>query len=369
MSDSQFTVRRLGWHQSPYGDNYTRRLPTAEPVAHHDTFDEAEYDRRSRENEARSGENPFRFGGETLYFQTSLDGPRLHDWLLDAGIDPPIYQLRHQDWREWWNAFAHTWTEGELAHAWHGLDKVRFFDLVEEGPTETFRVVVEVQFANGNRAFLDADREGGTPVGVYRNARTASAACERLNRARQAGDHRYRGYYYLRLGGRIGYGNRDRDEQLVREIVFFEVTAIPGTVPRHAGVAFLVQRRAFDTLGRGCHNREGQDTGSRVPVRLFADRTAANAFRDELTATTRAVMNPFQVFTPLMARRGEQEFIAAIEQLGTPLPWPVNFHPERWREWWDLCQDEISPNQRMAAWELFEDQPLFEVLRVDVHEE
>jgi hypothetical protein len=106
-----------------------------------------------------------------------------------------------------------------------------------------------------------------------------------------------------------------------------------------------------------------------VPVRLFADRTAANAFRDELTATTRAVMNPFQVFTPLMARRGEQEFATAIEQLNAPLPWPVNFHPERWREWWDLCQDEISPNQRMAAWELFEDQPLFEVLRVDVHEE
>lgn len=368
MNESQFIVRRLGWHQNPHGDNYTRRLPTAEPVAYYDTFDEAEYDRRRREYQTRTGENPFRFGGATLYFQTSLDGPRLHDWLLDGGIEPPIDQLRHRDWREWWDAFAHTWSESELAHAWQGLDKVRFFDVVEEEPTEIFRVVVEVQFANGNRAFLDADREGGTPIGIYRNARTALAACEQLNRERR-GEGIYRGHYYLRLGGRIGYGDRGRDGQLIREAVFFEVTPIPGNVPPHSGAGFLVQRRAFDTLGRGCHNREGQDTGSRVPVRLFADRASANAFRDELIALTREVMNPFQVFTPLMARRSEVEFTALIEQLGTPLPWPVNLRPELWREWWDLCQDEITVEQRVAAWELFADQPLFEVLKMEVHEE
>jgi hypothetical protein len=58
-----------------------------------------------------------------------------------------------------------------------------------------------------------------------------------------------------------------------------------------------------------------------------------------------------------------------VEGLGAPLPCPVTFRPEQWREWWDLCQDEIAPDQRTAAWNLFEDQPLFEVLRVEVNDE
>ncbi len=367
MSEPPFIVRRSVWHQNPHGDNYTRRLPTAETIARHATFEEAEYDRRRREQAARSGENPFRFGGAALYFQTSLDAPRLHDWLLDGNIEPPSDQLRHRDWREWWDAFAHTWTEEQLNHAWEGLNKVRFFDVVEELLTATFHVVVELQFANLNQAVLDADREGGTPNRIYRNARSAAALCERLNRQRQ-GNGLYRGHYFLGFGGRIGFGNRGLAEQSIRESVFFETIGIPGDVPQLAGAGFLLQRRAFDVLGRGCHDREGQDTGSRVPVGLFADQTRANAYRDELTAAARDIMNPFQVFTPQMARRSAQGFTTAIEQLGAPLPWPVNMRPELWREWWDLCQDEISPEQRAAAWDLFQDQPLFEVLRVEVNE-
>src|SRR5262249_31395700 len=133
MTIARFTLRRLGWHQAPHGDHYTRRLPTAEPVAHFDDFDEAEDDPRPREHEARRDQTPFRFGGATLYFQSSLDGDRLHDWLLDGGVEPPTDllgrppgQLRHRDWVEWWDAFAHTWTGDQLAHTWQGLDKVRF---------------------------------------------------------------------------------------------------------------------------------------------------------------------------------------------------------------------------------------------------
>ena len=99
MSTSGYTVRKLGWYQPPHGDPYTRRLPTAESVAAFGTFDEAEEHRRALEAEARAGENPFRFGGGSVFFQSSLDGPRLHDWMMDAGIDPPTSELRTPDRR------------------------------------------------------------------------------------------------------------------------------------------------------------------------------------------------------------------------------------------------------------------------------
>ena len=112
MSTSRYTVRKLGWYQPPHGDPYTRRLPTAEFVATFDTFDEAEEQRRELEAESRDGENPFRFGGASVFFQSSLDGPRLHDWLMDAGIDPPTSELRHADWRAWWDPRTPTYVDG-----------------------------------------------------------------------------------------------------------------------------------------------------------------------------------------------------------------------------------------------------------------
>jgi hypothetical protein len=335
-SDSRFLVRRLGWHQNPHGDNYTRRLPLAVPVADFETFDEAEKERRRREQEARAGENPFRFGGATLFFQTSLDRPRLHDWLLDGGIDPPTDQFRHRDWREWWDFFAHTWTESQIEHAWQGLDKVRFFDVVEEESPDRFHVVTRLQYARALRASSGSDREGGTLWRVYRKEKTAVAACEQ--------------------------------REPLRTMAYYEVVAIPGSVSVHAGAGYLLQRRAFDPTGQAGHDREGRDTGSRVPLRLFEDRARAIASRDELIAAAREVLNLFQVFTPPMAGRAERTFLEAIEGIAAPLPIPSTFRPELWREWWDLCQDDFTPDQRVAGWGIYADQPLFEVLRVEVNE-
>jgi hypothetical protein len=350
---TRFTVRRLGWHQAPHGDTYTRRMPSAEPVAGFDNFDEAEEHRRGLEHAARTGENPFRFGGAALFFQSSLDAPRLHDWLLDEGIEPPAEELRHRDWREWWDAFAHTWTEAQLAHAWQGLDKVRFFDAIGEPADGPFHVLLEVQFAHRGAAYTStAEREGGIPVRVFRRFRTAAAECDRRNDP-------------IRHARPVG----DEWEDLLRDLrraVFFETVTIPGELPAHAAVGYLVQRLAFDGSGHVCHDRTYRDTGSRVPVRVFADRAAANAHRDELSAAAREVMNPFQAYSPPMAGLHDAEFLAAVEQLRPPLPWPTHFSPGHWREWWDLCQDELTPEQRHAAWEMFSTHPLFEVLPVEV---
>lgn len=364
MSDEvRYAIRRLGWHQAPHGDAYTRRLPTADPVEWFDDFDSAEYRRRDLEHALRASENPFRFGGAALFFQTSLDGPRLHDWLLDAGIDPPAEQLRHDDWKRWWEAFAHTWTDDQLAHAWQALDKVRFFDVAAEEDGDPLRVVQELAFVETAYRRQDAEREGGRVSGVFRTARGAAAACARLNAQRRGGGEQW----YYRYLQRYGYGQPD--ERAAREAVFFEVVDVPGDVPRFAGVGFLVQRRAIAPDGYICRDRNGRDTGSRVPVRVFADRAAAAAHRDELIASAHEAMNPFQVHPLPTWRTVDDEFLVAVRGLNPPLPWPTEWRAAAWREWWDLCQDDVSPAQRAAAWELFADHPLFEVLTVEVRDE
>lgn len=361
-SDTRYVVRKLGWHQAPHGDPYTRRLPTAEAVARFDNFDDAEYHRRALEAEARANENPFRFGGGALYFQSSLDVPRLHDWLLDTGIDPPVEQLRHSDWRVWWDAFSHTWNEEQLHHAWQGLNKVQFFDVAEEPNEDPLHMVTEIGFIETATRHSEAEREGGRMRGLYRSERTAHSHCKRLNTARRtARDEQW----HFGYGRRLGYAvNRRRDT----DAIYFEVTMVPGNVPRHAGVAFLVLRRAFDMNGFVCHTENGRDTGSRVPLCAFYDRESAVEHRDALLASAHAGMSPFQVYPPILAGLVEEQFVEAVQALQPPLPWPNTLRPGPWREWWDLCQDEATPEQRAASWELFADHPLFEVLTVEVRE-
>ena len=380
MDTSRYTVRRLGWFQPPHGDPYTRRLPTAEPVASFDTFDEANAHRWALETESRAGENPFRFGGASMFFQSSLDGPRLHDWLMDAGIDPPASELRHHDWRAWWDAFAHTWSADQLAHAWAAFDKVQFFDVTEDDPGEPLHLIQEVRYVDRSSWFpaetfdgtyviepefgwalsAEADPEGGFPLRAYRSARRVSAVCEEMNRNPQRRPEYLAQFRWLRTTARRpGFGRAWP----------FETVSVPGDVPTRSGIAYLVQRRAFGTSGHVCHGRHGRDTGSRVPVRLFADGAAAVAYRDELIASATGVMNPFQVYTPPMTGLTEETFPTAVAALSAPLPWPTGFRLDEWREWWDLCQDETTDDQRAAAWALFAGQPLFEVCRVEVTDE
>jgi hypothetical protein len=131
-SDKRYVVSRIDWAESEYGDAYKRRTPRTVRVASFRSFDAAEFDRRRREAECRRQVNPFLYGGEALFYQSSLDAPRLHDWLMDAGIEPPANPNSHAARATWWNAYAHTWSAEQLAHAWAALDKVRFFEITEE---------------------------------------------------------------------------------------------------------------------------------------------------------------------------------------------------------------------------------------------
>lgn len=361
MSTSRYTVRRVGWFQPPHGDPYTRRLPGATPLAHFDNFDDAEGHRRELEVGARDGENPFRFGGASMFFQSSLDGPRLHDWLMDEGIDPPVSTPTHADWRAWWDAFAHTWNEHQLAHAWSAFDKVRFFDVVENEPDPAF-VVVEIVWGRLERDWYAraAGSEGGRLVGVYRGAVAAEAERARNEQASRAGGGRY---CYDR---RFGYGGATNQAMPARLATFHEALAVPSDVLPMAGLGYLVQRRAVvDGFGRGVW-ADRPPASARVPIALFAARADANAHRDRLAVELRTILNPF-VFSHASRRAATDDSREALDASRPPLPVPTGDSTVEWVEWFDLCQDEMTDDQRAVVWDVC-DNPLLEVIRVEVRD-
>ncbi|MCI0701767.1 MAG: hypothetical protein L0241_11845 [Planctomycetia bacterium] len=220
---TRFVVSQIDWIHSEYGDRYYRHTPRSERVAEFASFDEAEADRRKREAISRRDVNPFQYGGAALFYQTSLDGPRLHDWLMDVGIEPPENPKGHADWIAWWDAFAHTWSAEQLAHAWQAFDKVRFFKVTEVRPNRKAYVVTEVNWTWHDEPTLEADYEGGNMVRAYRSKTAAEAECDRLNRERQA-QPEHNGYSsFTRESRRDGADQMGLD---ISQTVFFEVVEI-----------------------------------------------------------------------------------------------------------------------------------------------
>ena len=224
MSDAaRFVVSQIDWARNEYGDTYFRRTPRAARVAAFASFDEAEADRQAREAEFRRRANPFLYGGEALFYQSSLDGPRLHDWLLDVGIEPLASPNGHSAWIAWWDTVAHLWSADQVAHAWTAFDKVRFFEVHEECLSRKAYVIVELNWLWEDEPTLEADYEGGNVVRAYRSKSTAGAECDRLNRERQAqGTHRGYSSFTRRTRG----DGSDDVSRPITEAVFFEVVEI-----------------------------------------------------------------------------------------------------------------------------------------------
>jgi hypothetical protein len=93
--------------------------------------------------------NPLRYVRD-LGRVTSLDEPRLRDWLMDAGLTPPeppaprlptvldavLHWFRpaapdHSYWEAWWDDQSPRWTDSQRQHVWQALDRVPRFAVVE----------------------------------------------------------------------------------------------------------------------------------------------------------------------------------------------------------------------------------------------
>jgi hypothetical protein len=220
----RFVVSQIDWARDEDSEGgYARRTVRTTPVASFATFDEAEADRRRREEERRATENPFLLGGASLFYQTSLDGPRLHDWLMDAGIEPPAKVKGHATWAEWWDKSSREWSAEQRAHAWAAMDKVRFFAVSEERPDHKAYVIQELNWRWEDEPTLYADYEGGMMVRAFRSKAAAEKECARLNKERQAQDD-HDGFSSFTRCSRAG--QRDAPGLDITETICFEVVEI-----------------------------------------------------------------------------------------------------------------------------------------------
>lgn len=132
-----------------------------------------------------------------------------------------------------------------------------------------------------------------------------------------------------------------------------------------SGTAYIVVRRALGEEGAVCDDQFTNDTGSRVPLRLFTTRTAAEACAAALSAEVRGLVSPF---TQIGGYVSEDE-IKRLAALRLPVDCPDDSWHEDWRVWWDMCQDLITDEQRAAVWDVFAEMPPYEVLEVELDDD
>ncbi len=176
----RFVLKRLNWAQH-YGGNRSRR-PGEVAVASFDTFAEADAERAAREDGERKKVNPFACGDAVQYW-SHLDEPRLRDWLMDRGIDPPEPKKdKTTDWPAWWKKHQKALGSEKRAVVWEALDKERFFAVREEPVRPVGYAVIEINWEYNDENY-SADEEGGRVLKVFRARARAEAECAARNAA------------------------------------------------------------------------------------------------------------------------------------------------------------------------------------------
>lgn len=178
MPETRFVLKRLNWAE--HYDGGLSRRPGARDVASFATFDEADAERARREVAARALVNPFACG-TTLFDRTHLDEPRLRDWLMDHGVEPPAPKKDGAtDWAGWWKKHHKGLSDDKRAAVWAALDKVRFFAVAEEEVRPVGYAVVMVNWEYNDENY-DAKPDQCEVITVYRTRARAEAECESQN--------------------------------------------------------------------------------------------------------------------------------------------------------------------------------------------
>ncbi|AWM41393.1 hypothetical protein GobsT_75700 [Gemmata obscuriglobus] len=245
---TRFVLKRLNWAESY--DGTMERQPGARNVASFDTFDAADAERVTRENACREVVNPFACGAG-VYFWTHLDEPRLRDWLMDHGVDPPNPKKGGAtDWAGWWKK-GHAKLSAEKRHAvWEALDKVRFYAVVEEPVRPVGYAVVHINWQYNDETY-DAHPDQSEVMQVFRTRERAEKECADSNDIARdlwadivdesdefAGDYETEDEYAMfdmrdrvrRQRGLLGSQKLNKGEgvfRLVKDTPFYEVIEVP----------------------------------------------------------------------------------------------------------------------------------------------
>ncbi|MCI0704223.1 MAG: hypothetical protein L0241_24460 [Planctomycetia bacterium] len=175
---TRFVLKRLNWYE--HYDGGMVREGGEVSLSSFATFEEAEAERGKREEEIRKTINPFDCG-KAVHYWSHLDEPRLRDWLMDHGIDPPSAGKNGKtNWAEWWKKTGKKLSSDKQLLVWEALDKVRFFVVREEPVRKVGYAVLGINWEY-NDEFYDANSEGGHLVKVYRSRARAEEECAALN--------------------------------------------------------------------------------------------------------------------------------------------------------------------------------------------
>ncbi|MEO2088938.1 MAG: hypothetical protein ABGY75_05500 [Gemmataceae bacterium] len=193
--DLRYIVRRFNWQQPEPGRLV--RLPGSAPVAEFLTEEEAENDRRQREQGVRAWVNPFHCG-HRFDDLSYLPEFAFFDWLMDADIHPPKHDsTAKRPWASWWEQHNAGLTDDQRVRVWEGLGKVRFYEVEACGWGDRAYTVLQVMWQY-NDNFYEPGSEGGEPMKAFRRLADAEAyrlLLEEQVRANYTGDEdRYTWY-------------------------------------------------------------------------------------------------------------------------------------------------------------------------------
>jgi len=379
MAGVVFTLERLNWRSA--GREWLC-LPGADRLESFADRADAETMLRDREWELRRRINPFRCGGPFLHYQTTFDAARLHDWFLDAGLDPPGPTADSQAWAAVWDRDYPAMTHAQSAVAWEALDRVRFFRIGAGPPGDSFHLVVRPHFEQD--PIVDPYRwqerpVGGTPYMLVRHRSTADDLCHQLfvDSIRA----------YLRPGDTApAWEQPERDPFAGEEAVAADPYVRGPTYyaehrplelfgngrPTPGQTKYVVLRRHWrlvssDDFWRWCLT-EAKSCGHAVAA--FDTLAAADAFIAELEVEARTGPSPFRFGPP-----HEWGILDAGRIWGVLSEmFPINFASQwtdytatdqLWNRWWDDAVTTMSADDIALTWSLYDRLRFYEVVAVE----
>jgi hypothetical protein len=398
---TRFVVERIN---CCWNDTYLYRLPGTNRVSAHSTRDEAEAQCRRLEEEARRIVNPFLYGGASLFYQTSLDEGRWGDWVQDAGLEPPAAR-NTPGWWKWWKMGHEGWTALEWVRLWEGLDRVRFYRVVERPLRPVLYTVGRI-----NWRWTDDDEywptlEGADVDGyrVFRRRGKAENDCNEFNEDDRAENHEGRYCIGLRLHHQtapltpIPWGELSwvpLEEAPFWDVMEVEVEGVEDGPP----LAKLLSSVDLATGGRRPVSVQGhppprkrqlslslvlrynwrpnsyhfrrEDGDGGVPLALFLDRALAERRRDELDRAARQEVCPVLFLLGHVEKQyglSRAELKDRLSALGVELPEDTLKHDfgfYKWWQWWMRVVRQLGDEQREAVWDLLRPGPFHDVNQV-----
>jgi hypothetical protein len=153
---------------------------------------------------------------------------------------------------------------------------------------------------------------------------------------------------------------------------FYETAPVPldGEMPR-GDMLFVVRQISWARDDRtGLYRRRSDFTGRIVfarPVRAFADRSEADAFRTQVERHDRVGQNPFDYVTdnadPLVGRTSLDQALLHdwLLECGAARVPDRQATTDGWRAWWARTVRKLSPLHQAKAIEAFDGVPLYDV--------